>query len=78
VIECDAETVRRFQDYLTQLEARERRDQTTPEIGDTVETPDARRRRVTRVLHSEHLGLPSDAGDVPVAPAEFARVVQKA
>lgn len=78
MVEWDAEAVRRFQDYLAQLEARERRDQATPEIGDTVETPDKRRWHVIRILHNEQLDLQSEAGEVLVVPAEFARVVRKA
>lgn len=77
-MEWDAETVRRFQDYLAQLEARERRDQATPEIGDTVETPDERRWRVIRLLHNEQLDLQNDDGEALVVPPEFARVIEKA
>jgi hypothetical protein len=78
VVEWDAETVRRFQDYLAQIEARRRRDEATPEIGDFVETPDGREWRITRILHNEQLDLQDKAGEVLAVPAEFARVVRKA
>lgn len=74
----DAGTVRRFEDYLAQVEARRRRDETTPEIGDMVETPDGRQWRVIRVLHGDQLDLQTETDEVLTVPFEFARVTQKA
>jgi hypothetical protein len=77
VYEWDKETMQRFQQFLLSEEQRKAADQRTAEVGDTVETPDARTWIVVRCLPGDHVDLQNDEATLSV-PREFVRVVAKA